>query len=198
MQHTRNFGRNNRMNLRRGFKSESNAYSREFRAELGLKPHEPLNPWHLAEHLAVPVFPLSGFKAQIPNAVDYLTKLDVESFSAATVFFSKYERLIVNNDAHHPRRQASNLAHELSHAILGHPLSPPLDERGLRYFNKEIEDEANWLAAALLISEEAAIYIVETGIEIKDAVKCYGVSERLINMRVGVTGARQRAARRKK
>ncbi|HAZ46384.1 MAG TPA: zinc peptidase [Cyanobacteria bacterium UBA11369] len=186
------------MKLRRGFKSEANAYSREFRAELGLKPHEPLNPWFLAEHLAIPVFSLSDFKEQIPDAVDYLTKQDLNSFSAATVFLNSYERLIVNNDAHHPCRQASNLAHELSHAILSHPATPPLDERGLRYFDREIEDEANWLGPALLVSEEAAIYIIETEMEIHDAVEHYGVSERLINMRIGVTGARQRVARRKK
>ncbi|MGB3205793.1 MAG: ImmA/IrrE family metallo-endopeptidase [Crinalium sp.] len=186
------------MKLRRGFKSEANAYSREFRAELGLKPHEPLNPWHLADHFEIPVLSLSDFKDQIPSAVDYLTKREPEMFSATTVFLSDYERLIVNNDAHHPRRQASNLAHELSHAILGHPATPPLDERGLRYFNKEIEDEANWLGPALLISEEAALHIIECDMGIQDAVEYYSVSQRLIDMRVRVTGARQRAARRRK
>ncbi|WP_336229346.1 ImmA/IrrE family metallo-endopeptidase [Scytonema sp. PRP1] len=177
--------------FRRGFKKEASAYSREFRAELGLKPHDPLCPWQLAEHLAIPIVPLSEFQHKIPDEVRYLTEKDPKSFSAITVFYGT-QRIIVHNDAHSPLRQASNVSHELSHGILQHQPDEVFNECGCRNFNQEYEDEANWLAPALLISEEAALHIVKTGMTIDEAVEYYRASKEVINMRINVTGARKR------
>jgi Zn-dependent peptidase ImmA (M78 family) len=180
------------MKLRKGFKSEANAYAREFRQELGLQLSDPLCAWTLAEHLAIPLMKLSELKNKIPEQhFHYVTKQEQAIFSAITIF-KGHRRLIIHNDAHHPRRQASNIAHELSHAILGHPPTAPLNEYGCRHFQKEIEDEANWLASSLLISEEAALHIVKTNMSISEAVRIYKVSHALILMRINVTGARKR------
>lgn len=181
------------MKLRRGFKKEANAYAREFRAELGLETHAPLCPWKLAEHLAIPVVPLSSFRNQIPEDVHHLTKCDPKSFSAVTVFDNK-RRMIVHNDAHHPHRQASNISHELSHAVLQHSPTEPFNEHGCRNFNKDIEEEANWLGPALLISEEAALHIVKTDMSMDKAIEFYSVSKEVILMRINVTGAHKRLA----
>lgn len=183
------------MALRRGFKTEANEHSRELRAELGLVPHAPLSPWALAEHLGIPLMCLSELARAEPAAVRYLTRTASNVFSAATLF-SGYRRLIVYNDAHHPRRQAADLAHEISHGLLGHPPAPILDEFGCRQFNRTHEEEANWLGPALLVSEEAAIHIVEQRMTITAAVGIYGVSRDLITMRIGVTGAQRRVERR--
>ncbi len=177
--------------FRRGFKTEANAYAKEFRAELGLQPHAPLCPWQLAEHLAIPVVPLSEFQNTISEAVRYLTIQNTKSFSAVTVF-DGMRRLIVHNDSHDPLRQASNVSHELSHGILQHPPTEPFNEYGCRNLNQEYEDEANWLGPALLISEEAALHIVKTGMTIDEAVEHYRVSKQVINMRINVTGAQKR------
>jgi Zn-dependent peptidase ImmA (M78 family) len=177
--------------LRRGFKTEANAYAKEFRAELGIEAHAPLCPRQLAEHLAIPVVPLSQYQNTISDAVHYLTVKDVKSFSAVTVFYGR-RRLIVHNDAHDPLRQAANIAHELSHGILQHPQTEPFNEYGCRNLNREYEDEANWLGPALLISQEAALYIVRTGMTIDESIKYYGASKEVINMRINVTGARNR------
>lgn len=182
------------MALRRGFKTEANNYSREFREELGLRPHEPLCPWKLSALLDIPVVPLSDFRDQHPNETHYLTEVEQECFSAVTVFHG-YRRLIVHNNSHHPRRQASNIAHELSHGILQHPPTEPFSEHGCRNFNKEIEEEANWLGPALLISEEAALHIVKQEIPTTDAMKFYKVSGEVIEMRLNVTGAHRRLNR---
>lgn len=100
----------------------------------------------------------------------------------------------MNNDAHHPHRQASNISHELSHAILLHPPTKPFNQHGCRNFSKDIEDEANWLDPALLISEEAALHIVKTEMSMEEAIEFYSVSKKVITMRVNVTGARKRIA----
>jgi hypothetical protein len=181
---------------RRGFKAEANAYAREFRAELGLEPHDPLCPWALAGHLGIPVLPLSAFAADAPGAVGHLTGPGRAVLSAVTVLRGR-RRLIVHNDAHHPRRQAANIAHELAHGILGHPPAPPLDERGCRHFDRTLEAEADWLGPALLVSEEAALHVVESGISVGEAAGVYKVSVALLEMRIGVTGARRRVERRR-
>jgi hypothetical protein len=184
------------MKLRWGFKTEANDYAREFRTELGLAPHAPLCPWKLAEHLAIPVLPVSGFAGDLPDShLAYLANSGKKAFSAVTVFHG-HRRLIVHNDNHHERRQAANIAHELAHGILGHPPTPPLDDLKRRNFDKTIEDEANWLGPALLISEEATLHIVATGMAIQEAVRHYKVSNDLINMRLRVTGAQTRVRRR--
>jgi Zn-dependent peptidase ImmA (M78 family) len=181
--------------LRRGFKTEANEHARELRAELGLAPHAPLSPRALAAHLGIPLMRLSELASVEPAAVLYLTRSAPDVFSAATLF-AGYRRLIVYNDAHHPRRQAADLAHEISHGLLGHPPSPILDEFGCRQFNRVHEEEANWLGPALLISEEAALYIVEQRVTVDAAVSIYAVSRDLITMRIGVTGAQRRMQRR--
>jgi Zn-dependent peptidase ImmA (M78 family) len=183
------------MTLRRGFKTEANEHARELRAELGLASHAPLSPWALAAHVGIPVVRLSELASVEPAAVRYLTRSAPEVFSAATLF-SGYRRLIIYNDAHHPRRQAADLAHELSHGLLGHLPTPILNELGCRQFNRIHEEEANWLGPALLISEEAALYIAEQRLTIDAAASIYAVSRDLIAMRLAVTGAQRRMQRR--
>ena len=179
--------------LRRGFKTESNVYSRALRHELQLNECDPLCPWRLAEHLEIPVIPLSGLLQYEPEGVRYLLGVGRELFSAVTIFVGRYGRmrLIFHNDAHSRARQASNLAHELAHAILCHPPTPPF------VTNQMAESEAKWLGPALLVSNEAALHIVENSMPIDSAAASYGVSSQLLQMRLNVSGARIRVARRK-
>jgi Zn-dependent peptidase ImmA (M78 family) len=185
------------MALRRGFKTEANEIAREIRAELNLKSAEPLNPWRLAEHLAIPIIPLSAWRRHIPEAVVHLSEIEPESFSAVTVFFGT-KRVIVHNDAHSRGRQAADIAHELAHALLGHPPSAAIDERGCRYWNEDLEDEADWLSGALLVSEEAALAVALSKQSVPEAARVYGVSKAMMQWRLNVTGAYQRISRYKR
>jgi len=175
--------------LRRGFKSDADAYAREYRKELSLRPQDPLCPWRLAQHLEIPVDPLSAY-TEIPEAVAYFMEQDRESFSAITII-DGYRRRIIHNDSHPPLRQASNIAHELGHGILGHRPLPIFDEYGCRHFDVEQEDEANWLGPALLISKEAAFHIAKTEMSAIEASRFYRVSEQVITMRLNVSGTRK-------
>ena len=183
------------MVLRRGFKQEANEYAREFREELHLRPYEPLNPWDLAQYLEIDVMPLSSFKQAVPESVDHLMQVDRSSFSATTVFYG-IKRLIIVNDAHSDSRQASDLSHELAHGILGHPPTEPFNEFGCRNFNPDLEEEANWLGPALLISEEAALSIARLAMSRADAASQYGCTQSVVRMRLNVTGAAKRVGRR--
>jgi hypothetical protein len=42
--------------------------------------------------------------------------------------------------------------------MLLHDPTPTLDDRGCRWWNQNIGDEAQWLAGALLLTEDAALW----------------------------------------
>jgi Zn-dependent peptidase ImmA (M78 family) len=182
------------MAFRRGFKTEANDIARDIRGELGLRMTDPLDPWNLAEYLNIPIINLSDFATDAPRAASYFSQTDSSAFSAVTVFHGT-KRTIVHNDAHLPGRQANNVSHEISHGLLQHPPTPALDDHGCRNWNKDVEDEAAWLGAALLVSEEAALTVVRQRMPVDQAAEKYGVSPELMTMRINVTGARKRVGR---
>jgi Zn-dependent peptidase ImmA (M78 family) len=184
------------VSLRRGFKKEANKIALEIRAELGLGPRAPLDPWKLAQLLLIPVIPLSSLARDAPEAFVRLTGIANSAFSAVTVFVGT-RRGIVYNDAHTPGRQASDIAHELAHALLLHPPRASVNS-GTRDWNAEEEGEAAWLSGALLISDEAAIRIAKAAQPTALAATEYGVSEQMVIFRLGVTGARVRVERSKR
>ena len=180
--------------LRRGFKSEAHQIARDVRAELGIRRYDPLDVWALAEALAIPVIPLSDYMTEVPEAVLHFHRHEESAFSAVTVFHGP-GRVIVHNDRHAPTRQASNLAHELAHALLFHEPHPALDGTGCRFWDAVMEKEANWLGGALLVSEEAALRVARLGWGLERAAAAYGVSPQMMRFRLNVTGARTRVRR---
>jgi Zn-dependent peptidase ImmA (M78 family) len=182
------------MALRRGFKKEANAIVKEIRAELGLTLMAPLDPWALAEHLEIPVMTLSAMSEDVPDSVHHFSVVNSSEFSAMTVFCGT-RRVIVYNDSHTKGRQASDIAHEVSHGLLLHPPRPALNVNGCRNWNDDVEDEAQWLAGALLISEEAALNIARRKLPLDQAATLYGVSQQMVRWRLGMTGANKRLAR---
>ena len=72
--------------MRRGFKTEANAIAREVRAELSLSRTSPLDVRRLAEHLDIPVIPLSSSHEQAPNAARLFLNEGQGMFSGVTVF----------------------------------------------------------------------------------------------------------------
>lgn len=180
--------------MRRGFKAQANRTARELRSELGLGPTDPLDPWKLADFLEIPVIGLGELAQTIPGAVRQFQQVESGAFSAATVFAGR-RRMIVHNDAHSSGRQASNVTHEVAHGLLLHEPIPAFDEHGCRTWREEVEDEAQWLAGVLLITEEAALAVARRNIPIEVAARRYGVSEKMMQYRLNLTGAYRRAAR---
>jgi Zn-dependent peptidase ImmA (M78 family) len=180
--------------LRRGFKTEATTVARDIRAELQLGPVAPFDPRVLADHLAIPIVPLSDFAAEIRAAVRYFRGRGSGEFSAGTIF-ADTRRLIIYNDAHAPGRQASDLAHELSHALLFHEPTQALNAIGCRDWDEDAEDEADFLGSVLLVPDDVAIAVVRRGLSVEDAAAAYCVSIPLMRWRINVTGARKRVQR---
>jgi len=182
--------------MKRGFKSEAERISAEVRSELHLAFDDRLNPRDLAEHLALPVLGLSELSgaAQWSSFGPYFTKADPDSFSAVTIF-EGYRRFIVHNDSHHPNRQSSNLTHEISHTVLEHEPAPVADTEGNRFWNHEIEEQASWLGAALLVPREATLRMILDGWTQAEIADHFGVSEALCKWRIAQTGILQQVQR---
>lgn len=189
--------RRKKISLRRGFLKEANEYALEYRSELNLQAFDPLCPFRLAEHLAIPVTELSSVNGMPPEIVQYFHGEGMREFSAITLQ-SDGPKQIIYNDGCHPNRQISSVAHEIAHIVLGHPLHPPMDGSGCRNFDPVLENEANEFAYAILITPEAALNAVENFVSIEDAAQHYGVSVQLLQHRIGKTNARRWAQNRQR
>jgi Zn-dependent peptidase ImmA (M78 family) len=176
-----------------GFKKAAAELANGVRAELGLGPLDRLDPRALAEHLAIPVYPLSSIAAHDPRAQHLLTA-EPEAFSAVTVFAGP-RRAITHNDAHALARQHSNICHELAHGLLLHPPTPALGDTGCRSWNQDVEDEAGWLSGCLLVTEQAAFAVARGTWSIPEAARRFQVSEAMIRFRLNGTGAVKRVQR---
>jgi Zn-dependent peptidase ImmA (M78 family) len=180
----------------RGFKAEAERIATEIRQELGVHQSDKLDLIALASHLAIPVLTMGAVSAANDNASfrRYFSIVDSESFSAITVFVGR-KRLIVHNENHHPNRQASNIAHEISHTLLEHEPTAIVTTDGQRYWNAEMEEEANWLGAALLVPRDGALQMARLGREMIEIAAHYGVSESLCRWRITQTGILHQVSR---
>ena len=151
--------------MKRGFKTEANHIAREVRAELSVSRAAPLDVHRLAQHLDIPLVPLSNLVEEAPKAAELFLNGGEGMFSGVTVFQGQ-RRTVVFNDAHSLGRQANDIGHELAHGLLLHPRAAAMDGRGCRLWDRNLEEEADWLSGALLVTEEAALSIVRRGIVI--------------------------------
>ncbi|WP_419944278.1 ImmA/IrrE family metallo-endopeptidase [Candidatus Poriferisodalis sp.] len=182
------------MALRRGFKTEATALASELRSELGLRPFDRLDPFALAHHLDVPVLPLTELRAICTAAEHFITE-EPEAFSALIVFEGR-RRIIVYNDTHSTARQHSSIAHELGHCILQHTPAPALDPlTGCRDWRADHEQEADWIAGALLVTRQMALATARGRFAFAGALRRLAVSPEMLNWRMNVTGARSQAQR---
>ncbi len=177
------------MTLRWGFKAEGERIATEVRTELALTPTCRLDPLRLAKHLEIPVLTIqdcicAGGRRERLN---HLLQGEPESFSAVTVFVGT-RRLILHNESHAPTRQANDIAHEIAHCLLGHPPTPVVDGHGCRLWNAQVEEEATWLAGALLVPREGARKLAYSGMSVAKIAVHFAVSEQLCRWRVNQTG----------
>lgn len=182
--------------MRRGFKTEAEKISLEVRAELGLTPHDRLHPEALADHLAIPVRPVTDLRhhGAAPAAMQCVLS-DAMRFSAVTVF--RGTRCCIFYNPHHPTgRRANSVAHELSHVILEHTPAPAVTADRLRNWNTDHEDEADWLAGAMLVPREGALRWMAYGGTPTAGADHFGVSSQLFNWRVHHTGVARQLERR--
>ena len=177
--------------FRRGFKTSSEETALKIRRKLKLAPHAPVDPAAVARILAVPVLLLEEL-SELPNEVCLRLKQDhSDAWSAITVSDGN-RHLIVLNPTHATTRTKSSLAHEVAHLILGHEPSmmfmTPQSGVSLRTYNKDQEDEANWLAGCILLPREALLHARRLGLSNDQICGQYEVSPAMCRFRLNATG----------
>ena len=173
-----------------GFKAKANRIAVGIRHQLRLAKYAPIDVRELAAHLNLRIIPLSAFKEWCPEQVSQLKKRDGGQFSAARVYFGEGRQIIIVNDDHSSARQNSDIAHEIGHTLLSHPLWDLSSMMDCRDFNQDLEDEASHLAGHLLIPNEAAKHIININLGNDSAQASYGVSRQMLDWRLNTSGAR--------
>ena len=176
------------MALRRGFKSEAERIARRVQSELGLSASESVTPESLAELLSIEV--RAGDELIPHRRFVELEQMQPGAFSACTFRPSAERVVVVYNPLSAKSRRRSDLAHELAHALLGHELSRVEKLGDVTFLSCDPiqEEEAAWLSGCLLLPRTLLLAEVRRGANAKGIAKKAGVSERMAQYRLGVTG----------
>jgi Zn-dependent peptidase ImmA (M78 family) len=184
------------LKLKYGFKTDCEKYAKLFRNELGLKEADPLHSKALAEHLGIPLYRISELDSLSPQISLSLAKQTNQKFFAATIGDESF-RAVVYNEFVALTRQNSDIMHELSHIIAGHPLYSSISADKQRIHDPIHEEEAKVLSFTLMIPRAVALRIVEEEITTLDATKIFHASPAAINYRIAKTDAKQWANNRR-
>ena len=187
--------------FRRGFKTLCETVASQKRHALKVPLTGPLDPRIVAKDMGVIVVYIEQVPNLAPGTLEQLTQHDASAWSAVTVCW-KNKYLIVMNSAHAPTRQSSSLMHELAHLIIGHkPARLDVTPDGLMIlssYDKQNEEEANWLAAALLLPREALLHMRRRGLSNEETANLYGCSTSMVLFRINTTGVDVQLRRAKK
>jgi Zn-dependent peptidase ImmA (M78 family) len=184
--------------MRRGFKTQAEAIAMELRGEMGLSAHDRIDCTALASHLAIQVVPVTALIGAGATAADVNCMVsDDMGFSAMTVYRGTKCKIFYN-PFHAETRTANSVAHEVSHVVLEHEPGPVLTAKGTRDWNQAQEDEADWLAGAILVPRQGALRWLAHGGSMTGGAAHFGVSAQVFGWRANHTGVvtqlRRRAA----
>jgi hypothetical protein len=184
----------------RGFKAWSENVATQQRRALGLSATSPLDPLELAARLEIKVFKPEKVPGLDAESLRVLLHDDPESWSALTVTVGSACAIVLNS-VHSGGRPASDLMHELAHILANHiPARLDITSDGLLILNtydKQQEEEAAWLAGALLLPRVALELIYRQRVDPSEAAERYGISLSMFQYRVRMTGIERQFPRRR-
>jgi Zn-dependent peptidase ImmA (M78 family) len=186
--------------MRRGFKAEAERHAEAARADLSLGKNDPIDPWQFAEHLGVFVLNVENVGLEEKHA-NQLLNIDPGSWSGFTIKEGP-NHFVLLNPKHPLTRQRNTMMHELSHIKLHHRAQRvEISESGsglmlLSDYPADQEDEADWLAGALLLPRDALYSHRASGKSAQQIADFYGVSKELCNWRLRMTGIEFQLKRR--
>lgn len=163
----------------------------EYRQDMGLQPHSPLNPFAFAKHMGVHILRVEQLPDLGADIRHQLTTTHSNCWSALTLTLGK-TILVILNSAHPPKRTASNITHEISHVVLNHkPAHIEVMDNDLlilKNYDKNQENEADWLSGCLLLPRPALLAIRTDRLTTEAASNKYGVSTEMLRFRFNVSG----------
>ncbi|WP_332642217.1 ImmA/IrrE family metallo-endopeptidase [Aeromicrobium sp.] len=165
------------------------------RKELGLAPHDPLDPRDLANHLDVAIVDASDLVDLAE--LEELERLQAFAFSAAT-FDIEGRKIVVVNPLRTTGRQNSDIAHELAHVLLAHDLSEirEIDGMPFRTCKPEEEEEATAFGGTLLLPRPLLLSAARRRASIEQIASQYDVTVEMARFRYNTTGVASQAVAR--
>ena len=187
------------MAFRRGFKSQCERRSVEFRKQLGISQTGALRADDLARKLGVTVWSTDDIVELPPDDRAVLNNTNDDSWAALTMRVEA-AHLVVHKPVASLGRRNNVIMHELAHIILGHELTVAciLEDGSLvpGNFSQEQEDEADWLAGALLLPRPALTSIRQRRLPDYQVCNKYLVSGEMLTWRFRMTGVDLQLSRR--
>lgn len=193
--------------MRRGFKAEAERHAAHLRTTVGATEYETIRLPALARYLKVAVLAADRVLGG-PELLTALHKEQQGAWSAATLTVHGrtvvvYNPLTLDGELLDPAqaqsdgRTRSNVAHEFAHLVLRHDLRQIQRIGELTFFacDHEQEQEANWLAAALLLPRPLLVVAARRGETDEQIGKTHFVTTSMATFRLNATGARMQAAR---
>ena len=176
------------MALRRGFKSEAERIAKQVQADLGLSISESVEPKLIAELLGIEV--RAGDELIPRERFEELGDIQADAFSACTLRPSPDRTVVVHNPLSPKTRWKSDIAHELAHTLLDHELSRVQRLGDVTFLSCDPvqEEEAAWLSGCLLLPRALLLAEIRRGADARDIARKNGVSERMAQYRLDVTG----------
>lgn len=176
--------------MKRGFKAWADKKSLEIRKRIGLKSSDPLDCNVLSKELGIPIISLSDLKDAGFSREHFLKLRNRDSNFFACLLQTPQGPILINNHNSSQKRSNSNIVHELSHLLCEHNFSTTIPINGsiLREFDKDCEDEANWLTGCLLLPRDGLVWACRKGFSIYQMSQHFGASEQMTRWRYNITG----------
>ena len=184
----------------RGFKTWCEKYSTDKRQALGVASSAPLNAVALAKNMGIRVWTPKDVPGLSDISLSVLLRNDGKSPScwSAVTLVIETKVVVILNSSHSAARQASDLTHELAHRIRGHEAHEvSVTDEGLMLLNnydKQQEEEADWLSGCLLLPREALLSVKRRRLTETVAANEYGVSAKMLSYRMAMTGMNRQFA----
>jgi Zn-dependent peptidase ImmA (M78 family) len=173
--------------VRRGFKADAERTALQLRSQLDLGRDQPLDLLGLAKLQTATI--RSADELVDIEKLKRLEEIQPGAFSACT-FTLPDGSVVVYNPLSSLGRRNSDIGHELAHLILKHPVRN-VERLGALTFttcDPEEEQEANWLAGALLLPRDTLSRAVRRGLTADDIANEHLVSLQMANFRLRATG----------
>lgn len=179
------------MGLRRGFKAEAERLAKDTWRAMSLAPSDCLSAMDLARHVGCQIH--SADELVSIEKLQRLKQIQDDAFFACTFKLPGDRYSIVFNPLVSKTRQNSDIAHEVSHIILGHRLSrlERLNDVLFLSCNREQEDEAAWLSGCLLLPRFALLHDLKNSMTPCAIAKKRQLSNDMVDYRIRVTGVKR-------
>jgi len=159
-----------------------------------VRPHQPLNPFDLAQYSNLIVLRFDQIEGLSESAREHLLGPAVEKWSGGACSLPNGMKLVILNPTHGRSRTNATLMEEICHVFLGHQANRlsvvTKDERGKvmsRDYRKTDEEEAYGVGAAALVPYATLKRLLASGKDSSQIASQFRVSRELVEYRMKVT-----------